>query len=297
MLNRLLLYLTICLLSACSLTSSNGFESVPDPVSQIDEADPQIIRLNEQPTRTPIADVIALPEAARVSSGLGGINANTSLNPTVQARILANLTDANCQPPESWGIYVVQGGDTLYSISRAFSTTIPDLATANCLKDARQIEVGQMLAVPDRNSAFVENDTTERIIGVPQTLDIYMVGTSGGQSGAIPMGCDQWLVPVQISILGVDTAESRVDSAVSTLFAETAPANGITNYLMGMNLEVESVQIQTGNATVNLVGDLPARDACRTPLIRGQIEQTILADHDVNTVTITINSIPIDNLF
>jgi len=53
-----------------------------------------------------------------------------------------------CDPPPSeWGIYVVQSGDTLYSIAQRHDAEPEELGRVNCLIEYR-IYVGQELHVP-----------------------------------------------------------------------------------------------------------------------------------------------------
>jgi LysM repeat protein len=55
---------------------------------------------------------------------------------------------AGCGPPASWVIYIVQPGDTLYSISRMYGVTVEQLNYANCLTSS-SIYPGQRLSVPN----------------------------------------------------------------------------------------------------------------------------------------------------
>jgi len=52
-----------------------------------------------------------------------------------------------CGPPLDWDIYIVQPGDTLYSLSGRFHVNVDALRRANCLRD-HAIYVGQALYVP-----------------------------------------------------------------------------------------------------------------------------------------------------
>jgi len=61
-------------------------------------------------------------------------------------------------PPTSWQVYVVQRGDTLYSLARRFGTTITDIIQANCLK-SYTIYVGQRLYLPPPPPTFTPTAT------------------------------------------------------------------------------------------------------------------------------------------
>lgn len=53
--------------------------------------------------------------------------------------------------PEEPREYVVQRGDTLYSIARRFGVSLDDLARVNGIEDPGQLSVGRRLLVPGRN--------------------------------------------------------------------------------------------------------------------------------------------------
>ena len=61
--------------------------------------------------------------------------------------------NSGCGPPASWVIYVVQAGDTVYSISSAFNITVDQLKYANCLT-SNAISPGQSLWVPNFTPNF-----------------------------------------------------------------------------------------------------------------------------------------------
>ncbi|MDH7474934.1 MAG: LysM peptidoglycan-binding domain-containing protein [Anaerolineae bacterium] len=61
-------------------------------------------------------------------------------------------------PPPSWQIYVVQQGDTLYSLARRFGTTITAIIQANCLR-SYTIYVGQQLYLPPLPPTFTPTAT------------------------------------------------------------------------------------------------------------------------------------------
>lgn len=70
-------------------------------------------------------------------------------------------------PPPSWQIYVVQSGDTLYSLARRFGTTITAIIQANCLR-SYTIYVGQQLYLPPLPPTFTPTATvTPEATGTP----------------------------------------------------------------------------------------------------------------------------------
>jgi len=59
-------------------------------------------------------------------------------------------TDIPCGPPAGWVSYVVQRGDTMYSLSHAYGVSIPQLQFANCIPAFQyNLSVGQILRVPN----------------------------------------------------------------------------------------------------------------------------------------------------
>lgn len=64
-----------------------------------------------------------------------------------------------CGPPPGWVYYVVQPGDTLYSLGRAYGVSVFALQQANCMGNLTTIRVGQRLYVPNVTPAFTPTFT------------------------------------------------------------------------------------------------------------------------------------------
>ncbi len=58
-------------------------------------------------------------------------------------------TEPTSTPVPSKCTYIVEAGDTLFSIARRFGTTVSDIAQTNGITNVNQIEVGQKLVIPD----------------------------------------------------------------------------------------------------------------------------------------------------
>jgi hypothetical protein len=68
--------------------------------------------------------------------------------PTGTTTPATRITDSGCSVPADWPVYVIQPGNTLFSIARAVGSTVRELSEANCLEDVDTIFVGYELAVP-----------------------------------------------------------------------------------------------------------------------------------------------------
>ena len=108
-----------------------------------------------QPTETP---AVSSPTATFTSSPTATFTSTTpTLPPTRTQSPLPPPTlvptsppqpPAGCGQPASWVIYIVQPGDTLYSIGRTYGVTVEQLIFANCLTSTA-IYPGQKLYVPN----------------------------------------------------------------------------------------------------------------------------------------------------
>ena len=87
-----------------------------------------------------------------VTNGTRGSITAFSTSPkdgSIEAEDKVNVTFASaCEPRTDWPIYVVQRGDTLFSIAQQTGSTVGELVLANCISNPNRIVVGQELRVP-----------------------------------------------------------------------------------------------------------------------------------------------------
>lgn len=91
------------------------------------------------------------------ATGCSGSVATPTANPSrtstpenAQNPLSVRTGDEFCPPPRGWFLYEVQPGDTLRSIAERTSSTIAELATANCLQNPTRLNSGIILFVPAR---------------------------------------------------------------------------------------------------------------------------------------------------
>lgn len=144
MLNRrtphiVLLLLTLWLVAACS----GG--TVPTETPQPTQT-PVVIIVTATPTHTPPAT--ATPTTPPTQTPVPQVVVPTAVMPPA-------ATPFGCVVRNDYPTYTVQRGDTLSNIARRYGSSTNQLVTANCLANANNIAVGQVLRVP-----FIPTPTT-----------------------------------------------------------------------------------------------------------------------------------------
>jgi len=91
---------------------------------------------------------------------------------------LPTITPIPCGAPAGWVNYLVNPGDTLYSISLLYRISIDDLQNANCLGDSTYILAGTLLRVPNvpPSTPKVSATPLTTLTGIPTTTYILTIG-------------------------------------------------------------------------------------------------------------------------
>ncbi len=76
--------------------------------------------------------------------------------PVIPTNTRIPVVATSCAPRADWNFsYTVQSGDTLFRVAQSFGVNAAELQTANCLANADQIQVGQVLRVPQQPATAV----------------------------------------------------------------------------------------------------------------------------------------------
>lgn len=93
---------------------------------------------------TPTSTFTPPPSFTPLPTGTSGIRAT----PTPTFTPIASETPLICVPPAGWVTYIVQSGDTLFSLAQAVGSRLQTLQTANCLANVDRILAGDVLYLP-----------------------------------------------------------------------------------------------------------------------------------------------------
>jgi LCP family protein required for cell wall assembly len=132
------------------------------------------------------------------------------------------VTPPPCVPPSDWGVYLVEQGNTLFSLARRYGTDVATLMQVNCL-NATTIFVGQRLYVPGM-AAPASSDGAPLPASTPQP-GATAAPASGNAAAALPTLTPMPAIPVSIPdrytnivLLGSDrrpgSAAWRTDSII-----------------------------------------------------------------------------------
>jgi hypothetical protein len=124
-------------------------------------------------------------------------------------------------------------------------------------------------------------------------VQIFLIALEdNGQSGK-KIGCDDSVVPVPVTI---PPTTGVLRAALEELLALEDVYYGVTglyNALGQSELELASVSVIQGKATIHLSGTLMVSGVCDNPRVEAQLEEIALQFSTVSQVSIFVNNTPL----
>jgi hypothetical protein len=122
-----------------------------------------------------------------------------------------------------------------------------------------------------------------------QFVQVYLIALEDDGQTGIPVGCGDSAVPVQVQIRPTQGVLKAVLEALLAIKDQYYGQSGLYNALYQADLQVDSVNITAGKATVYLSGSLTMGGECDNPRVQAQLEQTVLQFSTVTEADIFIN--------
>lgn len=144
-------------------------------------------------------------------------------------------------------------------------------------------------------------DAFATLTAEPRNLVVFMGLPEGQVSPYGPIGCDSYLVPVEIGTYTPGTpTEQIIADAIAGLLAieqQVYSAANLYNALAPSTLTVDRVTIDaSGQAQIALSGDVMLTGVCADALLAAQIDFTARHYGDVSSVSVTINGTPLPEI-
>ncbi|NLY34550.1 MAG: peptidoglycan DD-metalloendopeptidase family protein [Alcaligenaceae bacterium] len=123
----------------------------------------------------------------------------------------------------SAGQYVVQRGDTLYSISRRYNVSVAQLKSLNNISDPSQLEVGQRLRISSSSVASSSGNTAN----APSAGSVSTSAPKASDAGLV-----SWMWPLKGNIItGYSSSTRGIDIAGNVGDPVYAAASGTVSYV------------------------------------------------------------------
>jgi hypothetical protein len=130
-------------------------------------------------------------------------------------------------------------------------------------------------------------------VPVAHTVQVFLIAVGdNGQTGS-QVGCGDSAVPVQVQTPPTSQVLQAALTSLLSIKEQFYGQSGLYNALYQSDLQVESITIVAGKASVYLAGTLLMGGECDTPRVRAQLEQTILQFPTVTEADIFINGKPL----
>jgi LysM repeat protein len=126
-------------------------------------------------------------------------------------------TEIPCGPPWGWIYYIVQPGDTLYSIGRAYGVSVAQLQAANCLGSSTTIRAGQKLYVPNVQPIIPSPTPTSSVTATPIPSNTpTSVPTSPNPTMILPSATPTPIPTSQTPIVPTETLTTPTEEPIPT---------------------------------------------------------------------------------
>jgi hypothetical protein len=128
---------------------------------------------------------------------------------------------------------------------------------------------------------------------VPHLVQIFLIAVDDNGKSGLPIGCGDSAVPVQVETPPTQQVLQAALVALLSIKDQYYGQSGLYNALYQSDLQVASVTIVAGKASVYLTGTLLMGGECDSPRVQAQLEQTVLQFPTVTEVAIFINGKPL----
>jgi len=130
-------------------------------------------------------------------------------------------------------------------------------------------------------------------VPVSHTVQVFLIAVGDNGLTGSAVGCGDSAVPVQVQTPPTSQVLQAALTSLLSIKDQFYGQSGLYNALYQSDLQVESITIVAGKASVYLTGTLLMGGECDTPRVRAQLEQTILQFPTVTETDIFINGKPL----
>jgi Sporulation and spore germination len=124
-------------------------------------------------------------------------------------------------------------------------------------------------------------------------VKIFLIAMNDNGKSGLAVGCGDSVVPVQVGITPTAGVLKAALAALLAVKTQNYGQSGLYNALYQSALQVESVNIASGRASVYLTGTLKMGGECDNPRVQAQLLRTVLQFPTVTEAAIFVNGKPL----
>jgi hypothetical protein len=271
--HQLLAFLVMLALAACTFPSGPSATNTPFKPTQAGPTAP------------------LQPAAATATSGQG-VQALTILVQTAVAQTLqAPNAVATATAQQGAQALTIQVQTAVAQTMQAPQNTPTSQPTATPLPPtATSAVVAPIAVLPTATSTKTVMPAPSEIGAGPQYVKIYLIAINDNGKSGPKIGCNDSVLPVQVQISPTKGVLKAALTALLGLKDQYYGQSGLYNSLYQSSLQLKSVGIVSGKATIYLTGTLTQGGECDSPRVKAQLEYTALQFSTVKQVVIYLNN-------
>ena len=150
-----------------------------------------------------------------------------------------------------------------------------------------QADVLPQPTAPEPQAAVTDQAPTQN------TAKIYLIGVNDAGQAGLPVGCGDSAIPVPVAFPPTAGVLKSALVALLSVKDQYYGQSGLYNALYQSDLQVDSVSIAGGKASVYPTGSMTMGGECDTPRVQAQLEQTVRQFPTVTDAAIFINGKPL----
>ncbi len=134
---------------------------------------------------------------------------------------------------------------------------------------------------------------------LPAAVDkvkVFLVALEDNGASGKKIGCNDSVVAVERTIAPTQAPLTAALQELLSIKDQHYGQSGLYNALYQSNLQVESVVIAGGQATVRLTGTHQLGGECDTPRFEAQLQETVLQFPGISDVAIYLNGFPMEQV-
>lgn len=129
------------------------------------------------------------------------------------------------------------------------------------------------------------------------TIKIFMIAEGDNGASGKMIGCGDSAVAVNREVPKTDAVLKAAIEQLLSIKDKSYGGSGLVNSLYQSNLQLQSVSISNGKATIKLTGTIMSQGSCDDPRLKAQLEETALQFSTVKEVEILVNDKNINDIF